>query len=78
MASRKNRGIDPSLEVAANGLIHRRALLGRGVLIAGAMGSGFSNSLTVAAAEPLPVDAWISRSAPLSRPTIDRRNTKRM
>ena len=58
MASRKNRGIDPSLEVAANGLIHRRALLGRGVLIAGAMGSGFSNSLTGAAAEPLPVDAW--------------------
>ena len=59
MAIRKNRGVDSSLEVAANGLIHRRALLGRGVLIAGAMGSGFSNSLTtVAAAEPLPVDAW--------------------
>src|SRR3982074_1601510 len=58
MAIRKNRGVDPSLEVAANGLIHRRALLGRGVLIAGAMGSGFSNSLIGAAAEPLPVDAW--------------------
>src|SRR3979411_1093072 len=58
MAIRKNRHADPSLEVAANGLIHRRALLGRGVLIAGAMGSGVSNSLTGAAAEPLPVDAW--------------------
>ena len=57
MASRKNRH-SATPEVAANGLIHRRALLGRGVLIAGAMGSGFSNSLTGAAAEPLPVDAW--------------------
>ena len=45
-------------EVAANGLIDRRALLGRGVLIAGAMGTGVSASPIGAAADPLPVDAW--------------------
>ena len=45
-------------EVAANGLIDRRALLGRGVLIAGAMGTGVGTALTSAAAEPLPVDPW--------------------
>ena len=48
-------------EVAANGLIDRRALLGRGVLIAGAMGTGVSASPTGAAADPLPVDAWSFR-----------------
>src|SRR3979490_2372549 len=37
--------------VAGNGLIDRRALLGRGVLLAGAMGT--AGSLTGAAAEPL-------------------------
>ena len=37
-------------EVAANGLIDRRALLGRGVLIAGAMGTGVSASPIRAAA----------------------------
>jgi sulfane dehydrogenase subunit SoxC len=45
-------------EVAANGLIDRRALLGRAVLIAGAMGTGVSASPIGAAAEPLPVDTW--------------------
>ena len=58
MASRKNQRDDSAPEVAANGLIDRRVLLGRGVLIAGFMSVGFSNSLTRAAAEPLPVDAW--------------------
>jgi DNA helicase TIP49 (TBP-interacting protein) len=43
-------------EVAANGLIDRRVLLGRGVLIAGAMGTGVSASPIGAAADPLPVD----------------------
>ena len=46
-----------SLEtVAGNGLIDRRALLGRGVALAGATATGAS--LTSAAAEPLPVDPW--------------------
>src|SRR4051794_3323572 len=43
-------------DVAGNGLLHRRALLGRGIAIAGAMGAGAS--LTGAAAEPLKNDPW--------------------
>jgi sulfane dehydrogenase subunit SoxC len=39
--------------VAGNGLIDRRALLGRGVMLAGALGAGGAGSLTGAAAEPL-------------------------
>src|SRR5215470_9066097 len=58
MSIRKRRNDVSPPEVAANGLIDRRALLGRGVLIAGALGTGVSNSLTAAAAEPLPVDTW--------------------
>jgi sulfane dehydrogenase subunit SoxC len=54
-----NDGIGPFVpDVARNGLIHRRALLGRGVLFAGAAAAGAGGSLTGAAAEPLPVDAW--------------------
>jgi sulfane dehydrogenase subunit SoxC len=44
--------------VAGNGLIDRRALLGRGVVYAGAAGAGVGTALTGAAAEPLPVDPW--------------------
>ena len=44
--------------VAGNGLLHRRALLGRGILIAGAMGTGVGASLTGAAAEPLTEGPW--------------------
>ena len=59
MASRKNQRDDSAPEVAANGLIDRRALLGRGVLIAGAMGAGVQHLADQGrAAEPLPVDAW--------------------
>jgi sulfane dehydrogenase subunit SoxC len=48
-----------SLEpVAGNGLLHRRALLGRGLAIAGAAVTGTGASITSAAAEPLPVDPW--------------------
>ena len=43
MSSRKNRRGNSPPEVAGNGLIDRRALLGRGMLIAGAMGTGVSN-----------------------------------
>jgi hypothetical protein len=44
----------PPLElVAGNGLIDRRALLGRGVVLAGALGAGGAGSVSGAAAEPL-------------------------
>ncbi|HLH99068.1 MAG TPA: sulfite dehydrogenase [Xanthobacteraceae bacterium] len=45
-------------QVAGNGLLDRRALLGRGVLLAGAMGAGAAGSLTAAAAEPLVEQPW--------------------
>src|SRR5262245_17588031 len=44
-------------QVASNGLINRRALLGRGMMIAGAAATGAGAS-SGAAAEPLPVDPW--------------------
>ena len=53
---RKRRTFEPEI-VAGNGLIDRRALLGRGIVFAGAaVGSGAS--ITGAAAEPLAVDPW--------------------
>src|ERR1700722_19358231 len=45
-------------EVAGNGLLHRRALLGRGIMVAGAMGAGAAGSLTGAAAEALIQAPW--------------------
>jgi sulfane dehydrogenase subunit SoxC len=45
-------------EVAGNGLLHRRALLGRGIMVAGAMGAGAAGALTGAAAEPLEEGPW--------------------
>ena len=45
-------------DVAGNGLIDRRALLGRGMLFAGTAAAGVGSSLTGAAAEPLPIDPW--------------------
>src|SRR5262245_37142945 len=60
MSTRQGRGSghpDASLEeVAGNGLIHRRALLGSGLALAGAAGTGVT--LTGAAAEPLQDDPW--------------------
>src|SRR5262249_1252483 len=44
--------------VAGNGLINRRALLGRGIAFAGATTAGASATFTSAGAEPLPVDPW--------------------
>ena len=43
----------PFEAVAGNGLLHRRALIGRGVILAGAMSTAPLGSLTGAAAEPL-------------------------
>ena len=51
----RNPSGDP---VAGNGLIDRRALLGQGVAIAGALSTGVGASLTSAAAEPLKDDPW--------------------
>jgi sulfane dehydrogenase subunit SoxC len=50
----KNPGVEV---VAGNGLLHRRALLGRGIVFAGTM-TGIGTSLTGAAAEPLKDDPW--------------------
>ena len=44
--------------VAANGLLDRRMLLGRGVVLAGAISTGTVGSLTGAAAEPLTDAPW--------------------
>ena len=53
----RKRGVAPPLEqVAGNGLLHRRALLGSGIALAGALGTGAS--LTGAAAEPLTEPEW--------------------
>src|SRR5580658_7048372 len=49
---------DSIVAVAGNGLLHRRALLGRGVMVAGAMGAGAAGALTGAAAEPLAEAPW--------------------
>jgi sulfane dehydrogenase subunit SoxC len=52
-------GKSPPFEfVAGNGLIDRRALLGRGVAFAGALGAGGAGSLVGAAAEPLVDGPW--------------------
>jgi sulfane dehydrogenase subunit SoxC len=55
---RRNGGSPPVEAVAGNGLLDRRALLGRGIVFAGAMTTGVGTSLTSAAAEPLKDDPW--------------------
>src|SRR6266481_2718105 len=57
MSSKRGISSEPQI-VAGNGLLDRRALLGRGVMIAGAMGAGLSDSLASAAAEPLKDGPW--------------------
>src|SRR5579863_7514644 len=49
---------DSIQQVAGNGLLDRRALLGRGMMLAGAMGAGTAGTLTGAAAEPLAEQPW--------------------
>jgi sulfane dehydrogenase subunit SoxC len=59
MSRSKRRGHGPALEpVAGNGLINRRALLGQGIAVAGAVTAGAAGTLTGAAAEPLKDEAW--------------------
>ena len=56
MGTSSNRGRAPSAEaVAGNGLLNRRALLGQGIALAGAMGV---SGATGAAAEPLKDEPW--------------------
>jgi sulfane dehydrogenase subunit SoxC len=55
---RRNGASPPFDDVAGNGLLNRRALLGRGIMLAGAAGAGVGTSLTGAAAEPLKDDPW--------------------
>src|ERR1035438_4389641 len=47
-----------SQQVAANGLLDRRALLGQGVLFAGAAAASGVTAIASAAAEPLRNDPW--------------------
>ena len=49
---------DTAEHVAGNGLLHRRALLGRGAALAGALGIGAGVKVTGAAAEPLAEADW--------------------
>src|SRR5258708_4009558 len=58
MTSKRESLASPPPDVAGNGLVDRRALLGRGMLFAGATATGIGSSLTGAAAEALPVDSW--------------------
>src|SRR5258707_7273663 len=56
---RKDGSAFPPLEpIAGNGLLDRRALLGRGIVLAGAVTTGASTALTSAAAEPLTNGPW--------------------
>src|SRR5579859_7949320 len=66
MATSNRRGRTPSLDlVAGNGLINRRALLGRGIAVAGAVGAG---SVTGAVAEPLKDEQWSLEFGSVIRP----------
>jgi sulfane dehydrogenase subunit SoxC len=56
--SKSRQGGSSIQQVAGNGLLDRRALLGRGIMLAGAMGAGTAGSLTGAAAEPLAEAPW--------------------
>jgi sulfane dehydrogenase subunit SoxC len=53
----ESRNAEPEF-VAGNGLMHRRALLGQGILFAGAVGVSLGGGLASAAAEPLTEGPW--------------------
>jgi sulfane dehydrogenase subunit SoxC len=56
--SKSRRDEVSTREVAGNGLLHRRTLLGRGIMVAGAMGAGVAGAFPGAAAEPLTEAPW--------------------
>src|SRR5215472_2461437 len=74
MSIRKNRTHDfassPPEPVAGNGLLHRRALLERGVMLAGAVATGAGSQLASASAEPLTNGPWSPAPAGRARHTI--------
>ena len=55
---RRRTKSSPIEAVAGNGLLDRRALLGRGAVFAGAMSTGAFGSVAAAAAEPLTDAPW--------------------
>ena len=57
-ARHRNARGQPLEAAAGNGLIDRRALLGRGMAFAGAMSAGIGPSSAAAGAEPLADDPW--------------------
>jgi sulfane dehydrogenase subunit SoxC len=57
MTNRNERLKSQLPDVAGNGLIDRRALLGRGIVFAGAAATSVG-AVSSAAADPLPVDPW--------------------
>src|SRR5450432_3089233 len=57
-ARHRNARGQPLEAAAGNGLIDRRALLGRGMVFAGAMSAGIGPSSAAAGAEPLADDPW--------------------
>src|SRR5271155_1757943 len=56
--SMRNIELNKIEKVAGNGLLHRRALLGRGIAFAGALGAGAGLKATGAAADPLAEPDW--------------------
>src|SRR6266700_4991149 len=58
MSNSKRSDLDSLEVVAGNGIINRRALLGRGIALAGATTASAGATFTSAGAEPLPVDPW--------------------
>ncbi len=69
MASKQSsrRSQEPEV-VAGNGLLDRRALLGRGIMFAGTMGTGVGGSLAGAAAEPLVDGPWSNEVGAVIQP----------
>jgi sulfane dehydrogenase subunit SoxC len=63
--------------VAGSGLLHRRALLGRGLAFAGAVGTGAGFS-TGAAAEALTEPDWSLVPGDVCRPIRCRRHSRRV
>src|SRR5947208_7298907 len=59
----KRRYAAPLEPVAGNGLLDRRALLGRGIMFAGAVSTGVGSARTTAAADPLRDDPWSLETA---------------
>jgi sulfane dehydrogenase subunit SoxC len=62
------KSLDSLQPVAGNGLLDRRALLGRGIMFAGAAATGFGASATGAGAEPLKDEPWMRQMGSISLP----------